>query len=102
MAAFARPLILIALVAGLTGPAMAATAAAGAMPADGEEADPAVAAAPMAPQLGIEETMDQLIELRTVEGRVRASSIRRLGELVDQYPDEAIDILRSWLYEEVA
>ena len=72
------------------------------MPADGEEADPALAAAPMAPQLGIEETMDQLIELRTVEGRVRASSIRRLGELVDQYPDEAIDILRSWLYEEVA
>ncbi|QCO06934.1 flagellar basal-body MS-ring/collar protein FliF [Azospirillum argentinense] len=57
--------------------------------------DPATAALP-----GIEETMDQLIELRTVEGRVRASSIRRLGDIVDQYPDEAIDILRSWLYEE--
>lgn len=52
--------------------------------------------------LGIEETVDQLIELRTVEGRVRASSIRRLGEIVDAYPDEAIDILRSWLYEEAA
>ncbi|PWC35154.1 flagellar basal-body MS-ring/collar protein FliF [Azospirillum sp. TSO22-1] len=51
---------------------------------------------------GIEETVDQLIELRTVEGRVRASSIRRLGEIVDEYPDEAIDILRSWLYEEAA
>ena len=51
---------------------------------------------------GIEETVDQLIELRTVEGRVRASSIRRLGEIVDQYPDEAIDILRAWLYEEAA
>lgn len=54
------------------------------------------------PPPGIEEAMDQLIELRTVEGRVRASSIRRLGELVDQYPEEAIDILRSWFYEEVA
>ncbi|PWC49463.1 flagellar basal-body MS-ring/collar protein FliF [Azospirillum sp. TSA6c] len=81
----------------LTGPAATAAAL-----ADGGEAEAALAAAPMAPQLGIEETMDQLIELRTVEGRVRASSIRRLGELVDQYPDEAIDILRSWLYEEVA
>ncbi|MDR6774885.1 flagellar basal-body MS-ring/collar protein FliF [Azospirillum sp. BE72] len=89
----------------LTGPAMASAAAAGggAALADGGEGDAAaLAAASMAPQLGIEETMDQLIELRTVEGRVRASSIRRLGELVDQYPDEAIDILRSWLYEEVA
>ncbi|MBP2296003.1 flagellar basal-body MS-ring/collar protein FliF [Azospirillum rugosum] len=61
----------------------------------GEALEPA-----MAPLPGIEETMDQLIELRTVEGRVRASSIRRLGDIVDQYPDEAIDILRSWLYEE--
>ena len=88
----------------LTGRGMAAATAAGggAALADGGEGDPALAAASMAPQLGIEETMDQLIELRTVEGRVRASSIRRLGELVDQYPDEAIDILRSWLYEEVA
>ncbi len=61
----------------------------------GEAGEPAMAALP-----NIEETMDQLIELRTVEGRVRASSIRRLGDIVDQYPDEAIDILRSWLYEE--
>lgn len=57
---------------------------------------------PALPPMGIEETVDQLIELRTVEGRVRASSIRRLGEIVDAYPDEAIDILRSWLYEEAA
>jgi len=51
---------------------------------------------------GIDQTVDQMIELRTVEGRVRASSIRRLGDIVDRYPDEAIDILRSWLYEEAA
>jgi len=88
----------------LTGPAVAAGGAAaggGATGVEGEGAAPGLEDAPR-PPLGIEETMDQLIELRTVEGRVRASSIRRLGDMVDQYPDEAIDILRSWLYEEAA
>ncbi|MHA7064964.1 flagellar basal-body MS-ring/collar protein FliF [Azospirillum argentinense] len=78
----------------LTGPAMGGDPAMQAAQLT-DAGDPATAALP-----GIEETMDQLIELRTVEGRVRASSIRRLGDIVDQYPDEAIDILRSWLYEE--
>ncbi len=87
----------------LTGPAGAAAGAAAGAGAPGIESDGTVAGLEAAPPpLGIEETMDQLIELRTVEGRVRASSIRRLGEMVDQYPDEAIDILRSWLYEEAA
>ena len=78
----------------LTGPAMGGDPAMQA-PQLTDAGEPVAAALP-----GIEETMDQLIELRTVEGRVRASSIRRLGDIVDQYPDEAIDILRSWLYEE--
>ncbi|HYH18973.1 MAG TPA: flagellar M-ring protein FliF C-terminal domain-containing protein, partial [Azospirillum sp.] len=91
----------------LAGPGVAG--APGAMPqltgpavAGGEDAPQVAAGEAPAALPGIEETMDQLIELRTVEGRVRASSIRRLGEIVDQYPDEAIDILRSWLYEEAA
>ncbi len=89
-------------------PALAAGAAMPQLAGPAVGGDPAMQTAqltdagePAAPALpGIEETMDQLIELRTVEGRVRASSIRRLGDIVDQYPDEAIDILRSWLYEE--
>ncbi|MCG5243512.1 flagellar M-ring protein FliF, partial [Azospirillum doebereinerae] len=85
--------------------ALAAGGAAGAVSggtagSEGEGGVPGLEATPQ--PLGIEEAMDQLIELRTVEGRVRASSIRRLGDMVDQYPDEAIDILRSWLYEEAA
>ena len=85
--------------AALAGPAGAVPQLA-APDADGNEATGGDAVAAALP--GIEETVDQLIELRTVEGRVRASSIRRLGEIVDQYPDEAIDILRAWLYEEAA
>ncbi|QCO18803.1 flagellar M-ring protein FliF (plasmid) [Azospirillum brasilense] len=89
-------------------PALAAGAAMPQLAGPAMGGDPAMQAAQLtdagematAALPGIEETMDQLIELRTVEGRVRASSIRRLGDIVDQYPDEAIDILRSWLYEE--
>lgn len=88
-------------------PALAAGAAMPQLTGPAIGGDPAMQAAQLtdagesaAALPGIEETMDQLIELRTVEGRVRASSIRRLGDIVDQYPDEAIDILRSWLYEE--
>ncbi|HEV7371665.1 flagellar basal-body MS-ring/collar protein FliF [Arenibaculum sp.] len=80
-------------VAALAPPAGEAAAATIAAEADGQA---------LAPAAGIEETMDQLIELRAVEGRVRASSIRRLGDIVEEYPEEAINILRSWLYEEAA
>ncbi|WP_207477308.1 flagellar basal-body MS-ring/collar protein FliF [Arenibaculum pallidiluteum] len=79
----------------LAPPQPGAPAAALAAPRDGD-------AVPELPPQELGETMDQLIELRAVEGRVRASSIRRLGDIVDQYPDEAINILRSWLYEEAA
>jgi flagellar M-ring protein FliF len=78
-------------------PAAAAQPVAALAPPAGETgAAPAEAEGPaLTPAVGIEETMDQLIELRAVEGRVRASSIRRLGDIVEEYPDEAINILRS-------
>lgn len=78
-----------------------AAAARGAAEDAAEAGEEGAGMAPL-PAQGIEETMDQLIELRAVEGQVRASSIRRLGEIVEEYPDEAINILRSWLYEEAA
>ncbi len=42
----------------------------------------------------------KLIDLSKVEGRVRASSVRKIGEIVDKHPDEAVAIVRSWLYQE--
>jgi len=104
---FPTPEPVVAEAPALTSAAGAAAMPQLAAPAPGGDAAASATAAALAGEagepmqaLGIEETMDQLIELRTVEGRVRASSIRRLGDIVDQYPDEAIDILRSWLYEE--
>ena len=35
-----------------------------------------------------------------VEGQIRASSVRKIGEIIDKHPDEALAILRTWIYEE--
>lgn len=43
---------------------------------------------------------DEMIDLDRVEGRVRASMVKKVGEIVDRHPEEALSILRSWLNEE--
>ncbi len=46
------------------------------------------------------ETVDELIDIDKVEGRVKASSIRKIGEIVDKHPEEALSIIRAWMYSE--
>lgn len=64
-------------------------------------AGPGAPAVP-APALGGEEEViaDELIDIDKVEGRVKASSIRKIGEIVDKHPEEALSIIRNWLYQE--
>ncbi|MCP4394707.1 MAG: flagellar M-ring protein FliF [Alphaproteobacteria bacterium] len=42
---------------------------------------------------------DELIDIAKVEGRVKASSLRKIGEIVDNHPEEALNIIRTWLYQ---
>jgi flagellar M-ring protein FliF len=51
------------------------------------------------PALPVEEE-DPMISLGAVEGQIRASSVRKIGEIIDKHPDEALAILRTWIYEE--
>jgi flagellar M-ring protein FliF len=44
--------------------------------------------------------LDALIDINQVEGRVRASSIRKVGDIVEKHPEEAVTIIRGWLYQE--
>ena len=46
------------------------------------------------------EALEQMIDITQVEGRVRASSLRKIGEIVDKHPEEAVAILRNWIYQE--
>ena len=61
-------------------------------------------AMPPAPSLGMLpeelESVDELIDIDKVEGRVKASSIRKIGEIVDKHPEEALSIIRNWMYTE--
>jgi len=44
--------------------------------------------------------IERMIDISRVEGRVKASSLRKVGEIVDKNPDEAVAILRDWMYQE--
>ncbi len=46
-----------------------------------------------------ESQFDAMIDLNKVEGRVKASSVKKIGEIVDKHPDEALTILRGWMGE---
>ena len=44
---------------------------------------------------------DGMMDMAQVEGKVKASAVKKVGEIVDKHPDEALSIIRSWLYENV-
>jgi len=44
--------------------------------------------------------LDELIDIAKVEGRVKASSLRKIGEIVNNHPEEALNIIRNWLYQD--
>ena len=47
-----------------------------------------------------ENEIERMIDISRVEGRVKASSLRKVGEIVDKHPEEAVAILRNWMYQE--
>nr|WP_207168885.1 flagellar basal-body MS-ring/collar protein FliF [Rhodovibrio sodomensis] len=57
-----------------------------------------------AEQFGAEEDegAEQMIDLNKVEGRVKASSVRKISEIVEKHPEEAVAIVRNWLAQEAA
>lgn len=82
----------------LAGPGGAAMAA---LPA-GAQAALAVTAAAALPALRIPIPMSgvqSMIDIAQVEGQVKESSVRKVGEIVTKHPDEATSILRQWLHE---
>lgn len=47
-----------------------------------------------------ESTLEQMMDLSRVEGRVKASSIKKVAEIVDKHPEESVSIIRNWIYQE--
>ena len=79
-----------------TGSALAALTgsdAAAALP--GPSAQAIAAGAP--PPLLEDESM---VNIAQIEGQMRASSLRRIGELVEKHPEETLSIVRGWMVSE--
>jgi flagellar M-ring protein FliF len=43
--------------------------------------------------------IDQKIDIARIEGQVKASSVKRVAEFVENHPEESVSILRSWLHD---
>lgn len=88
--------------AALAGPAGAAGGAAlgagpgasgGALPAPGAPGGAVALAAP---------ADERMVEIANVEGQLRASSLRRVSDLVERHPEEALTVVRNWMLQERA
>ena len=87
------------------------TAIANASPVAGALAAPGMQA-PAAPPATIATTQDgtpvaitapreSMIDVSRIEGQVRESSIKKVGEVVSAHPEEALAIIRTWLHQPV-
>jgi flagellar M-ring protein FliF len=59
---------------------------------------PSLLGAPAAAMLADE----SMIDMANIEGQIKASSMRKLIELVDKHPDESLSIMRAWMNTERA
>jgi flagellar M-ring protein FliF len=83
-------------VAGESTALFAAQQMAGQLPAPaGMQAQ--VAGGPMA----LPAPRESMIDISRIEGQVRESSIKKVGEVVGSHPEEALAIIRTWLHEPV-
>jgi flagellar M-ring protein FliF len=43
---------------------------------------------------------DSMIDVQKVEGRVKASSLKKVEDIVSAYPEETVSVLRNWMTQE--
>ena len=43
---------------------------------------------------------ESMVNLAQIEGQMRASSLRRIGALVEKHPEETLSIMRGWMVQE--
>lgn len=94
-----RPLIQRMFAPGVAGP----SAPARALPAQAQQSFPGneTADGNDAANAPAGAMRDNLIDIQRIEGQVRESSIRKVGEVVQSHPEEALAILRTWLHQPV-
>jgi flagellar M-ring protein FliF len=48
----------------------------------------------------MESITDAMLDIAQVEGRVQASAVRKIGDIIEKHPEEAVSIIRSWMYQD--
>lgn len=67
---------------------------------------PAALAAPETARFGPtpaeieEEEEDSSIDIQQVKGKVKASALKKVEDIVDNYPNETVSVIRSWMSQE--
>lgn len=47
-----------------------------------------------------EEEDNSLIDMQAVEGKVRASTVKKVGDIVTSHPNETVSVIRNWMSQE--
>lgn len=47
-----------------------------------------------------ESAAEAMLDIAQVEGRVQASAVRKIGDIIEKHPEEAVSIIRSWMYQD--
>jgi flagellar M-ring protein FliF len=45
-------------------------------------------------------SLEEMLNVDQVEGLVKASSMNKIGDIIDRHPEEAVSIIRSWIYQD--
>ena len=43
---------------------------------------------------------DVMIDMDSIQGKVKASSVKKIEDIVENYPDETVSVIRNWMAEE--
>lgn len=105
----ARPMVarLAASQGGGAGlPALSATALPAPRGADGETmaearqlAGPAGSAGALPGPRQSQSDLDHMIDVAKIDGQLKASSMKKIGEIVETHPEEAVAVMRNWLFQ---
>ena len=102
-----RPMVLRLTAPAPRLPALPGMAGGGALPPGGTEtgallgtANPVTGELPFLSGVAGALEDESMVRIANIEGQLRASSIRRLGELIDKHPEESLSIVRSWMQQE--
>lgn len=52
------------------------------------------------PEPADQEDPSAMINIDQIEGKVKESSLRKVGEIIEKHPEESVSILRNWMFNE--